>query len=175
MPGSLAHGAGPRDTLRMRLATEQDLPELVRVINLAYVAEAFCIEGDRTNQEEVAGFMGTGVFLVAPAKSGGLRGSVFLRPDGESRWYLGLLSVDPACQGQGLGRELVAAAEAHCRDRGGKFLDLTVVSARQELFGFYESLGFSANDVLPFRVPEKLKIPCHLVRFTKALIPAREL
>jgi len=114
---------------------------------------------------------------VAPdeADPARLSGSVFLRPAGEARWYLGLLSVDPALQGRGLGRALVGAAEAFCRDAGGKFLDLTVVSARRELFGFYGGLGFAANDVLPFRAPEKLKVPCHLVKFTKALIPAEEL
>ena len=159
----------------MRIATAEDLPELVRVINAAYLAEAFCISGDRTHAEEVRGLMAAGVFLVLDAHPGRLQGSVFVRRDGDVRWYLGLLSVDPDRQGLGLGRALVEAAEAYCRCEGGKFLDLTVVSARKELFGFYARLGFHANDVLPFRVPEKLKVPCHLVRFTKALIPPAEL
>lgn len=158
----------------MRIATPEDIPELVRVINAAYVAEAFCIQGDRTHAEEVRGLLGTGVFLVRE-RGGRLQGSVFLRREGAIRWYLGLLSVDPAHQGLGLGRELVEAAEAYCRCEGGKFLDLTVVSARKELFGFYARLGYAPNDVLPFRVPEKLKVPCHLVKFTKALSPPGEL
>ncbi len=159
----------------MRKAVPADIPELVRVINRAYEAEAFCIAGDRTHAEEVASFMEAGVFLVLPDGADRLRGSVFLRREGEIRWYLGLLSVDPDFQGQGLGRVLVEGAEAFCRREGGKFLDLTVVSARQELFTFYGRLGFSPNDVLPFRAPEKLKVPCHLVKFTKALLPALEL
>jgi len=159
----------------MRAATPDDSDALVRVINLAYRAEAFCIQGDRTSAEEVGALLGTGTFLVEPDPQGGLSGSVFLHREGEHRWYLGLLAVDPACQGRGLGRRLVAAAEAFCRDRGGKFLDLTVVSERRELFGFYEGLGYAPIDILPFRAPEKLKLPCHLVKFSRALIPAAEL
>jgi GNAT superfamily N-acetyltransferase len=158
----------------MRIATPADIPALTGLINLAYRAEAFCIAGDRTRDAEVGELMGAGTFLVMP-DTGPLQGSVFLRPEGACRWYLGLLSVAPALQGRGLGRTLVEAAESFCRDAGGKFLDLTVVSARKELFGFYGRLGFAANDVLPFRAPEKLLAPCHLVRFTKALIPPGEL
>ena len=171
---SMARRGHSLDTCPMRIATPEDIPELVRVINAAYQAEAFCIKGDRTHAEEVRSLMAAGTFLVLD-RPGGLKGSVFLRRDVDARWYLGLLSVDPACQGLGLGRALVEAAEAYCRCEGGKFLDLTVVSARKELFGFYLRLGYAANDVLPFRAPEKLKVPCHLVRFTRCLIPPAEL
>ena len=157
----------------MRKAVAADIPEIVRITNLAYAVEAFCIRGERTLPEEAAGLMEAGMFLVEPGGSG-LKGSVFLRREG-TRWYLGLLSVAPDCQGRGLGRRLVDAAEEACRTEGGKFLDLTVVSRRTELFAFYEGLGFHANDVLPFREPGKLILPCHLVRYTKALVPATEL
>lgn len=157
----------------MRRAIASDIPEIVRITNLAYAVEAFCIRGERTRPEEVAHLMEAGMFLVEPGGSG-LTGSVFLRREG-TRWYLGLLSVAPDCQGRGLGRRLVGAAEEACRAEGGKFLDLTVVSQRKELFGFYEGLGFHACDVLPFREPEKLILPCHLVKYTKALVPAEGL
>ena len=159
----------------MRAATLEDLSELVRVINAAYAAEAFCIEGDRVDAGEVRRLMEGGTFLVLPGAGDRLQGSVFVRREGAWRWYLGLLAVDPALQGRGLGRALVEAAADHGRAAGGKVLDLTVVSARKELFGFYARLGFAANDVLPFRAPEKLKEPCHLVRFTRALSPPGEL
>jgi ribosomal protein S18 acetylase RimI-like enzyme len=158
----------------MRIAAPEDLPEIVRVTNAAYVAEAFCIAGERTDLAEAASLMAAGAFLVLPGP-GGLRGSVYLREEGPGRFYLGLLSVDPPCQGQGLARILVEGAEAHARERGAKFLDLTVVSARKELFGFYAKLGFAPCDSLPFRAPEKLRVPAHLVKFTKALVPFTDL
>jgi GNAT superfamily N-acetyltransferase len=159
----------------MRIATLADTPEIVRVTNLAYLVEAFCIRGERLDPEGVRLLMAIGVFLVAPEGDGRLAGAVFLRPEGKDRFYLGPLSVDPACQGRGLGRALMAAAEAHCLEAGARFVDLTVVSARKELFAFYGNLGYHANEVLPFRAPEKLLVPCHLVRFTKCLIPPGEL
>ncbi|BDU74188.1 GNAT family N-acetyltransferase [Mesoterricola silvestris] len=157
----------------MRRATESDIPEIVRITNLAYAVEAFCIRGQRIRPEEVAALMETGRFLVEPGGSG-LRASVFLRPEG-IRWYLGLLAVAPDCQGRGLGRKMVEEAGELCRAEGGRFLDITVVSLRKELFPFYEGLGFHAHDVMPFREPEKLLLPLHLVKCTKALVPAEEL
>lgn len=159
----------------MRIADAEDIPEIVRVINLAYQAEAFCLEGDRTDPQDVRTLMDAGLFLVEPRAEGGIQGTVYLRSEGEARWYLGLLSVDPALHGRGLGRLLVEAVEKYCRDQGGKFLDLTVVNARRELFEFYPHLGFAPHGVMPFPRPVKLKFPCHLVKFTKALIPAWEL
>lgn len=153
----------------MRSATAADVPALVRVINAAYAAEAFCIEGDRTQAGEIRDLLAQGTFLVAEG-DGGLAGSVFLRPEGPDRWYLGLLSVDPPRQGEGLGRALVEAAAEHARRAGGAFLDLTVVSVRRELFPFYRKLGFHPVAVLPFRAPEKLKVPARLVRMTRALV-----
>ena len=158
----------------MRRATAADIPEITRVTNLAYAAEAFFLRGDRTSPEEVGQLMETGFFLVVPGGDGRLEASVFLRPEG-LRWYLGLLAVAPECQQRGLGRGMVEAAAALCREEGGKFLDLTVVNVRRELFGFYGALDFHANDVQPLRNPERAILPCHLVRLTRSLSPAWEL
>lgn len=159
----------------MRPATEADLPRLVELTNLAYQVEAFCIEGPRLSEEEARGLMTGGTFLLAEDAQGRLRGSVFLREDGDRRCYLGLLAVDPGLRGLGLGRALVAAAEDRARAAGGRFMDLTVLTTRPELFAFYGRLGDAANEVRPYRDPERLKVPCRLVRFSKALVPLEEL
>ena len=39
--------------MNTRYATSKDIPELVRVINLAYRVEDFFIDGDRTNAAEI--------------------------------------------------------------------------------------------------------------------------
>jgi GNAT superfamily N-acetyltransferase len=158
----------------MREATALDIPEIVRITNHAYVVEAFCLQGDRTDPAGVAELMESGRFLVLPGEEGRLKGSVFLKPEGE-RWYLGLLAVAPECQKQGIGGAVMKAAEAYCRERGGRFLDLTVVNLRKELFAFYGRLGFHPYDVKPFPRPSKMIVPIHLVAMTKALVPATEL
>lgn len=161
----------------IRLATEADLPEIVRVTNAAYGVEAFCIRGDRTDLAESGTRRATGAFLVAddPQHAGRLLGSVYASQPEPRRAYLGTLAVEPAAQGRGLAKALVQAVEVWARERGCAFLDLTVVNLRTELFPFYHRLGFAPVETQPFPDPEKLIRPCHLVKMTKALLPADQL
>ncbi|HJU82874.1 MAG TPA: GNAT family N-acetyltransferase [Holophagaceae bacterium] len=160
----------------IRVAGPADIPEIVRLTNLAYLVEAFCIRGDRTDAADVAYRMGTGTFLVAEeAGNPHLLGAVYLAFPREGHGYLGTLAVDPSAQGRGLSRLLVEAVEARCRDAGCAFLDITVVNLRRELFPFYLKMGFAASDIRPFPRPEKLIQPCHLVLMTKAMRPADQL
>ena len=156
----------------IRNAGIEDLNAIVIVTNRAFVSEAFCVTGDRTDATDIRHRFVTGSFFVIddPADRTRLLGSVFCSVE-NSRGYLGLLSVDPDAQGQGLSRTLVAAVEQHCRHRGCNFLDITVVNARDDLFPFYAKLDFAAFDVLPFPVPERARQPLHLVKMTKRLLP----
>lgn len=155
----------------IRTANIADLTAIVRVINLAFLSEAFCVTGDRTDADDIRPRFAAGAFFVIddPADPARLHGVVFCSVE-NSRGYLGLLSVDPAAQGQGLSRRLVAAVEQRCREAGCNFLDITVVNARDDLFPFYAGLGFAAFDVLPFPVPERARQPLQLVRMTKPLV-----
>jgi GNAT superfamily N-acetyltransferase len=159
----------------IRVAGPADLPEIVRVTNAAYLVEQFCLQGQRTDAGDVRSRMQSGSFLVLedPARPGALIGSVYLAITGE-RGYLGTLAVDPGHQGTGLARALVAAVEAQCRQAGCSALDLNVVNLRQELFPFYEKLGFVPTTTLPFPQPDKVLQPLHLVQMTKSLHPTQE-
>ncbi|HJV22757.1 MAG TPA: GNAT family N-acetyltransferase [Holophagaceae bacterium] len=156
----------------VREGLPSDIPEIVRVTNLAYAVEAFCIQGTRTDETDVADRMSHGTFLVVddPERQGRLRALVHLDP-GPDRGYLGTLAVAPGHQGTGLARALVVEAESRCRAACSRFLDLTVVNLRVELFPFYRRLGFAPMGVIPFPMPSKLILPCHLVQMTKALVP----
>jgi GNAT superfamily N-acetyltransferase len=160
----------------VRQATQADIPEIIRVTNQAYLVEAFCIKGDRTDVADVAYRMATGTYIVVEGDAPGrLLGSVYMAFPKAGRGYLGILAVDPAAQGRRLSRKLVEAVEERCRAAGCAFLDLTVVNLRKELFPFYSKLGFAPSDVLPFPRPEKLIQPCRLVQMTKALRPLDQL
>lgn len=154
----------------VRNADAADIEEIVRVTNSAYVAEAFCINGARTSVADVELQMGNGQFLVIddPANPGQLLGSVMWSINGE-RGYLGMLAVAPCHQGQGLARMLIAAVEKRCRAENCRFLELTVVNLREELFRYYSSFGFTAGSTLPFPAPEKIIQPLHLVQMRKIL------
>src|SRR5579872_1699615 len=122
----------------IRRAGPEDLEELVRVINLAFQVEKFFIGGDRINAAGVHDFMAKGEFLLAEG------GCVYIEPRGP-RCYLGLLSVDPAMQGTGLGRRLMLAAENRARELGCEAMDLRVVNLREELPAFYRHMGYVDN------------------------------
>jgi ribosomal protein S18 acetylase RimI-like enzyme len=157
----------------LRRARAEDAPALARVINRAYVVEEFFVEGARTSETDLAQRFASSnpVFLVVddPSPSGELAAAVFVEIRGE-RGYFAMLAVDPRCQGSGLGRLLVTAAEDHCRVAGCTFMDIEVVNLRAELPAFYAKLGYAPYATAPFRQVERLLRPAHLVVMTKPLL-----
>ena len=147
-----------------RIATPDDAEALMRLINAAFVVERSFIDVERVRIEEVREFQQRGVFLVA----GEMDACVYVEVRGD-RGYFGLLSVDPARQGSGLGRAMVDAAEQYCRDRGCRWMDLRVVSVREELPPFYRKLGYSESGSEPFESEYPTKVPVHLVKMAKPL------
>jgi predicted N-acetyltransferase YhbS len=153
---------------RIRLADDDDVPSLTRLINAAFVVEQVVFDGDRVDDLGVQAYMSGGTFLVAE-DSGEAVGCVYIETRGE-RTYLGLLSVQPVRQGAGLGRRLVAAAEKHACESGSRGMDLRVISARGEhLLPFYERLGYKVVRHEPFPANLITKIPSHYIFMSKPL------
>jgi ribosomal protein S18 acetylase RimI-like enzyme len=155
----------------VRRATAEDVPEIVRVINLAYRVEDFFIDGDRTRADDVLARLSRpdAGFLVADASSDGrLMAAVYVEVRGD-RGYFGMLAVDPAHQQRGVGRALATAAESHCRAAGCRHLDIDVVDLRAELLPFYRALGFTETGRARFPDPWKLRRQAHLLVMTKPL------
>ena len=157
-----------------RFATSDDIPQLVEVINRAYVVEAALVHGLRVDRMDVRGRLNepNTWFLVIDAGSdenpGKLAGCVCLHCDGQ-RGHIGLLSVDPDFQRRGLGGLLLRAAESLCaRNMGCAQIELEVVSLREELFGFYASMGYERAGIIPFPDESRLKQPAHMVVMRRA-------
>ena len=162
--------------MEIRLATPRDIPGLVRLINAAYRVEAFFIRGDRTSTGEIQALMEApnARFLVLDSSEPGRpAGAVYVATHG-TRGHFGLLAVDPARQGEGLGRRLVRAVEDHCRRAGCRFVELEVFNVRTELPPFYTSCGYVADGVVAFAKPELLLKPAHLMLMRKPLGPTPE-
>lgn len=155
------------ETLAIRAAGGSDIPALVRLINAAFIVEQFVFDGDRINAEETRAFIESGRFLIAE-DSAKLIGCVYLEIR-EDRGYLGLLAVDPARQGTGLGRKLVTAAEDYFRVEGCHAVDLRVISQRTPLPPFYRSLGYIEIGTASFSLSLNAKVPGHYIVMSKSL------
>jgi GNAT superfamily N-acetyltransferase len=152
----------------IRVATTADAANITSVINSAFrVAEAFFVDGNRITQAEIEKLLGKGAFLLAETGDQ-LNGCVYVELRGE-RSYLGLLSVDPDRQQGGLGSLLMNEAERYCREHGSRFMDIVIISLREDLPGFYRKRGYVENGTTPFPADVETKIPCHFINMAKLL------
>jgi GNAT superfamily N-acetyltransferase len=157
----------------IRFATVEDREAIRRLVNQAFEVERFLKKGggDRLQGDgELEALFERGTFLVK-AEDGEPVGCVYVEPRGE-RAYLGLLSIVPARQGAGLGRQLNAAAEQYAREQGCRWMDLRVVSPREEqLLPVYRKLGYTETGTqeYPAVLVEKMAIPGHFILMEKAL------
>jgi GNAT superfamily N-acetyltransferase len=157
----------------IRIATGADREAIRGLVNQAFEIERFLKRGggDRLQDDgEFETLWERGTFLVKE-DDGVLVGCVYVEQRGE-RAYLGLLSIAPARQGSGLGRQLNAAAEQYAREQGSRWMDLRVVSPRAEqLLPVYRKLGYveTGNQEYPEVLVEKMAIPGHFILMAKAL------
>jgi GNAT superfamily N-acetyltransferase len=159
--------------LKVRAARWGDIESIVALVNAAFVVERDFVAGDRTSAPEVRRLLERGTWLLAETAEGVLRGCVYAEVRAE-RGYFGMLAIEPAAQGAGLGRQLVAAAEENCRAAGCITMDLQVVNLRTELLLYYAALGYLETGTAPFAAELPPKLPCHFVVMSKALTRARE-
>lgn len=128
-----------------------DAPALETLINSAYrgetakqgwTTEADLLEGTRTDAELVRGIIADpGSLLLKAIDQEGLLGCVELRQEG-NKMYLGMLTVRPDRQGRGIGKALMAAAEAEAAGRNSRTIFMTVLTARAELIAWYLRQGY---------------------------------
>lgn len=138
--------------MRLEPATSADLPTLHALVERAYRGEtaragwsheADLLTGDRTSVEELQSYLDAGEHILVWRDGGAIRACVRLVQLPDDLVYLGMLTVDPALQGEGLGKRLLAAAEAYARDAlGASRMEMQVFSRRRELLSFYDRRGY---------------------------------
>jgi len=153
--------------MNLRFANLADAETLVALINRAFQVERFFLDADRIGLAEVLERLASGIFLVLE-ELGVTIACVYLEIRGD-RAYLGLLSVDPPVQGQGIGSWIMDGAEEHCRLEGCRRIDLRVVNLREELPRFYHGRGYVETGTSPFPGDQPVKLPCHFVEMSKVL------
>jgi ribosomal protein S18 acetylase RimI-like enzyme len=153
--------AGPGE-LYTTQARAADVPALVELINGAYRGESSrrgwtnetdLVGGRRIDAATLEAIVANAdeAMLVLRAQSG-LFACAHVAPLGQGVATIALLTVRPALQASGLGRQMLAAAERHAQARlGARTIEITVVSAREELVAWYERRGYRATGELrPF-------------------------
>ncbi len=144
---------------RIRAATERDAPELARLLTaLGHPTAAVAITA-RFWEWAAAG----NTALVAARADGTLAGVATLhqmivlhRPRPVGR--ITALVVDPSVRRRGIGRALVAAAEAALTASGCGLLEITSNVCLADAHAFYERLGYERTSA----------------RFAKVLVPANQ-
>jgi ribosomal protein S18 acetylase RimI-like enzyme len=85
--------------------------------------------------------------VLAAHAGNALVGTVMAGFDGHRGW-LYYLAVAQDHRGRGLGRALVAAAEAWLAERGAPKVQLMIRSENQAVADFYEKIGYERSDVM---------------------------
>ncbi|HEX3875432.1 MAG TPA: GNAT family N-acetyltransferase [Bryobacteraceae bacterium] len=150
----------------IRRATDRDAEALTGIINRAFAVEKFFIDADRITLDQVREFLDKGAFFVAQDDQ--IQACIYVELRGE-RAYFGLLSVEPAYQRSGLGKQLIAFAENFAREAGCRFMDINVIDLRTELPPIYRKLGYSVSGTSPLPDSIPTKLPCHFIQMTKPL------
>ena len=137
----------------IRPARSRDLDVLQPVIERAYrgdsaklgwTHEADLLSDPRTDMATLAHIVDSPAqVLLAMFEDDTPLGCVNVADRGAGMAYLGLLCIEPARQGEHLGRQLIAAAEAHARDVFGcTAIEMTVIDRRRELIAYYVRRGW---------------------------------
>ena len=129
-----------------------DLAALAGFVNAAYrgafaregwTHEADLLDGQRTDPALLAEMIASpSAVLLSKDAAGAIRACVQVAPKGEDTLYFGMLAVDPAGQGGGVGRRMVAAVEARAQAAGRTHVAMTVIHLRTALIAWYERLGY---------------------------------
>ncbi|WP_423602974.1 GNAT family N-acetyltransferase [Sphingomonas sp. MS122] len=151
-------------TVTIRPAAAADLPRLHPVVERAYrgesaragwTHEADLVSGERTDLATLRSLLDGGSRLLVALDGDTILGCVNVADRGNGLAYLGLLCVDPQLQAGGIGKQLVAAAEATARDSfAATRIEMTVIDRRAELIAWYLRHGYAASgETRPFPVP----------------------
>ena len=146
----------------MRDAVPADIPALHRLIESAYrgeasragwTTEADLLDGQRTDPDDLSAILSDPAQAMLTAwRDGNLLGCILIVDRGERTGYFGMLSVSPTLQGGGLGRRLVATAEATMAERyQARRVRISVFPQRETLIAWYQRLGYRlTGETLPF-------------------------
>lgn len=156
-------------TMCIKKAIIADTEELTKLVNSAYrgessktgwTSEAHLLDDTRIDDLEMFSYLQDNRITILKYLDDNevIKGCVYLEPK-EGKLYLGMLTVSPLVQAQGIGRQLLEAAEKHAKKNHLAAIFMTVITSRYELIAWYGRRGFNATgEMRPFPVHEKFGI-----------------
>lgn len=156
--------------LPVTVAVPTDVPEIVALVRSAYrgdssrsgwTTEADLLDDLRTDEPAVARIVagpGSAMLLLRDGE-GTLIACCQLERRGADGAYFGMFAVSPLRQNAGLGRVVLAAAEAFARDTwGATSMEMTVIDVRRELIDWYVRRGYTLTaERRPFVSPAEFQ------------------
>lgn len=156
-------------------STIADVPELVKLVNSAYrgessqkgwTSEAHLLSGIRIDEETLIQNITdpTAAILKYTNDEAQIIGCVYLQVSKDDRLYLGMLTVSPGLQTNGIGRQLLHEAEIVAQQSKCNTIFMTVITTRLELISWYERRGYiNTGKKVPFPTDKKFGVPNELI------------
>lgn len=155
-------------------ATLTDAAKLTQLVNSAYrgvssqkgwTSEAHLLGGIRIDEPTMAEYLQNPdiTILKYTDDKGQIIGCVYLELK-EQRLYLGMLTVSPTLQANGIGRQLLHEAEIVARQLNCGVIFITVITTRHELIKWYERRGYyTTGKIIPFPTDTKFGVPNQVI------------
>ena len=150
-------------------ATIQDVQSLEILINSAYrgeyskkgwTTEANLLSGKRINREELQRIIQQPdvTILKFTDDDNKIKGCVYLKKN-DNKMYLGMLSVSPELQSQGMGKKILLASEEFAKKNNCDVMEMRVFSVRHELLAWYQKQGYTATgEKIPYDPAPEINI-----------------
>lgn len=152
-------------------ASLADAAELTALVNSAYrgassqtgwTSEAHLLDGIRIDEPGMAEYLQAGdtTILKYTNDEGHIMACVYLQVHENNRLYLGMLTVSPALQANGIGRQLLHEAEIAATKLNCTTIFMTVITTRLELIDWYKRRGYhDTGKREPFHDTKRFGIP----------------
>ncbi len=160
----------PIGKMKVTEASANDIQALTALINNAYrgdtsrkgwTTEADLLDGIRIDETTLKQYFedADSAILKSINEDRQITGCVYLKTK-HDQMYLGMLTVMPELQANGIGKLLLHAAEERAKLIGCTSIIMTVISVRSELINWYERHGYyNTRQTEPFPQDEKFGIP----------------
>ena len=156
--------------MQITKATIADVTELTQLVNSGYrgesskkgwTTEAHLLDGTRIDENTMIKYFQDPYITILKYVNDEdkIIGCVYLEVKGE-RFYLGMLTVSPLSQANGIGRQLLHQAEIVATELNCKSIYMTVIKSRKELIEWYERRGYNATgEIFPFHDGARFCVP----------------